>query len=66
MLDYLEPARKRPVPPNGNTLQPHYLVEPTSFSQYMLNNETRFAWKIKIIDFGQGSPDSFISIEYWN
>jgi hypothetical protein len=59
VIGYLGPIRKCAVPVNGNTSHPQYLVEPASFTKYMLNmfeeNGAQFPWKIKIIDFGEGS-----------
>jgi hypothetical protein len=70
VVGYLGPIRKQAVPANGKTSHPQYLVEPTSFAKYMLNmfekNGAQFPWKIKIIDFGEGSSDFVISVHYWH
>lgn len=60
LTEYLNPPRMQLVPANDNVSSPRYLVEPCSFTNYMLKtierNDVQFPWKIKIIDFGEGGP----------
>jgi serine/threonine-protein kinase SRPK3 len=60
LTEYLNPPRMQLVPANDNVSSPKYLVEPGSFTNYMLKtierNGVQFPWKIKIIDFGEGGP----------
>lgn len=67
LTEYLNPPRMQLVPANDNVSSPRYLVEPGSFTNYLLKtierNNVPFPWKIKIIDFGEGGPLPF-SLSY--
>ncbi|OBZ73938.1 Serine/threonine-protein kinase SRPK [Grifola frondosa] len=56
-MGYLKPPCRRPVPADADVSSPKYLVEASSFKNYMLEmikqDDTQYLWSIKILDFGE-------------